>query len=449
MRGNAIVADSSRRCSSLRGALVVAAVSVAALLAALDGRAAETLSDAWTLALGADATLKAASSRVAAADAALEAARAGRRPTVSASSMLTHFRDAPEFDFSAVGLPFAVPLFKGNSFTLSSAQLSVPIYTAGALGAGIDAADAGYAASAHAAETLTQEVKLAVAGAYIGVLRATSALDVAKVNTSSLTAHARDVQDMQRTGQVPRNDLLAAQVALADAEQRELQAETALEIARAAYNRQTGRPLGNAVALEESLPQVDASLLASPLPSLLDMAHDSRDELKGLAANAAELRARSSATRARLRPQLSASAGYLSLQNEFLNRQDFWTVGIGVRWSFFDGGQTRHAAEALDLQARAANEQQADLATLIELEVRSAWLNVHETTRRVQVTEAAVMQAEENLRVVSDRYRNGEGTNTEVLDAEALRSLSRSNFDNARYDAAFAEFKLARAVGAL
>ena len=120
-----------------------------------------------------------------------------------------------------------------------------------------------------------------------------------------------------------------------------------------------------------------------------------------------------------------------------------------MRWSFFDGGQTRHSAEALDLQARAANEQAADLATLIELEVRSAWLNVHETTRRVQVTEAAVMQAEENVRVVSDRYRNGEGTNTEVLDAEALRSLSRGNFDNARYDAAFAEFKLARAVGAL
>ena len=61
----------------------------------------------------------------------------------------------------------------------------------------------------------------------------------------------------------------------------------------------------------------------------------------------------------------------------------------------------------------------------------------------------AVSQSDENLRVVRDRYRNGEGTNTEVLDAEALRALSRSNFDTARYDAALAELRLARAVGSL
>ena len=60
-----------------------------------------------------------------------------------------------------------------------------------------------------------------------------------------------------------------------------------------------------------------------------------------------------------------------------------------------------------------------------------------------------IAQAEENLRVVRDRYRNGEGTNTEVLDAEALRSLTRGNLADARFDAAMAEYRLARAVGVL
>jgi outer membrane protein TolC len=60
-----------------------------------------------------------------------------------------------------------------------------------------------------------------------------------------------------------------------------------------------------------------------------------------------------------------------------------------------------------------------------------------------------VQQAEENLRVVRDRYRNGEGTNTEVLDAETLRAQSANNLDGARYDLRLAEITLARAVGAL
>ena len=68
---------------------------------------------------------------------------------------------------------------------------------------------------------------------------------------------------------------------------------------------------------------------------------------------------------------------------------------------------------------------------------------------RLDVAAGAVQQAEETLRVVRDRYRNGEGPNTEVLDAETLRAQSVGNFDTARYDLRLAELALARAIGAL
>ena len=45
--------------------------------------------------------------------------------------------------------------------------------------------------------------------------------------------------------------------------------------------------------------------------------------------------------------------------------------------------------------------------------------------------------------------RNGISTNTEVLDAETLRTAALSNHNNARYDAALARLRLARAVGVL
>ena len=95
------------------------------------------------------------------------------------------------------------------------------------------------------------------------------------------------------------------------------------------------------------------------------------------------------------------------------------------------------------------SRERDDLEGNIALQVRQAWLDVQETRERTRVTEAAVAQAEENLRVVRDRYRNGEGTSTEVLDGEALRSLSLGNRDQARHDAALARFRLARAVGML
>jgi len=65
------------------------------------------------------------------------------------------------------------------------------------------------------------------------------------------------------------------------------------------------------------------------------------------------------------------------------------------------------------------------------------------------VTEKSIQQAEDNLRVNQDRYGNGLSTNTEVLDAENLRTLSQFNHSNANFDAILAGLRQKWAVGEL
>jgi len=120
-----------------------------------------------------------------------------------------------------------------------------------------------------------------------------------------------------------------------------------------------------------------------------------------------------------------------------------------VQWDLFDGGIQRQRADAASARARAARELQADTASLIELEVHREWLAVDEATERLTTTSAAMRQADENLRVARDRYRNGVGTHTEVLDAEALRTLTDGNHLNAHYDLHLARYRLKKAVGEL
>jgi outer membrane protein TolC len=150
--------------------------------------------------------------RAGAADAALAAARAGHYPSVSVSTAASRWRDTPAFDFSAAGVPAALPLFGGSTLTTANAQVSVPLYTGGAIGANVDAATAALDSQGRTAETLRQDTKLAVAEAYVGVLSAQSALEVARSTKAGLAAHAREVEDMRRVGQVPNNDYLAAAV---------------------------------------------------------------------------------------------------------------------------------------------------------------------------------------------------------------------------------------------
>jgi outer membrane protein len=421
---------------------------LAALLLAA-GAGAETLDEAWSIALERDLSLAAAGSRVAAAEAGVDGARAERRPEFTLGFDAIGFDDPPAFNFVAPGLALQFPLFDGSTVLMSAATVTLPLYTGGMTQSGIDAADGSLEAERHGAAALEQQVRLAVAARYIDVLRATSAEAVAAGNVASLAAHLREVEDLYRGGGVPRNDFLSASVSLADSEQRQLRTRNALDVARAAYNRALGRVLEQSFELAAELPDVDPRLANDSLDVLTAFALEARSEPRQFAAAAAALTARSTSAGAARRPQVALSGGYSRIENEVLNSDDFWTLGVGLRWNVFDGGRASNRADALALEARVLERERGDLESMIALEVRQAWLAREETGQRIAVTERALAQADENLRVVRDRYRNGEGTNSDVLDAEALRSQSLDNSNAARFDAALARYRLAYSVGLL
>ena len=422
---------------------------LAGLALAAAGAQGETLEDAWRIALEQDLSLAATESRIAAAEADLGAASAERRPRVAATASLLELDSSPAFDFSAAGLALEMPLLDGSTLKTAAATVTLPVYTSGMTGAGIDAARASLNVERRAAAALSQQVRLAVAEHYIGVLRAGSAVAVADSNVTSLSAHVREVEDMFKAGSVPRNDYLAASVSLADAEQRLLQAQNTLAVARASYNRSLGRALDERFELEAELPPVDPRIGRQNAEALTALALVQREEPGRLQSAADALAARAESAAAAAGPQLSLTGGYQWLENQFLTRDDYWMLGIGVEWRLFDGGRARNRANALSLQSEALKRQRRDLQSMIALDVRQAWLTRDESERRITVTERALEQAEENLRVTRDRYRNGEGANSDVLDAEALRSMSLYNHDAALYDAALARYRLGYAVGLL
>jgi outer membrane protein TolC len=425
---------------------MLATVVAGVLLAPAVG--AETLQDAWERASQHDQGLAAVRSEAEAAQLDAAAARAQRMPTLAVGGAYTWLNDSPAFDFSFTGLPIvAPPLFSGDDFAQGSATLSVPVFTGGRITSSIAAAEAqgrGAGAQLTGAE---QDLRLAVAETYVGVLRARRARAVADSNVRTLEALVSDVSAMFERELVPKNDLLAVQVALADARQNRLRAANAAEIALAAYNRRLGEPLDRPVDLEETLPA--PAELPGELAALVALAGERRTELEALGEQAKAYGQMAKAERARLLPQVSVSGGYNYLENQFLDEESVAMAGVGVQWALFDGGQARKRAAAMDRSRRATEERRADVESLIMLQVRQAWLGVDETQQRVRVTADAVEQAEENLRIARERYGAGLGTQTQLLEAETLRVRALTNRDDAVLDASLARLRLARAVGSL
>jgi len=406
--------------------------------------AAETLQEAWDTALAGSRSLKASRENTAASASLLEAAKSVRLPNITLETGYSIFDNTPAFQADLLGQSLQIPMAQQNSAAFKT-MATLPLYTGGRIGSGIDAASASLDAAKHTEIGDTQSLKLRVADAYVGVLRADSMLKVAESHVQSLEAHARDVENFYTQGMVAKSDLLSASVSLADARQKTLQATNALYLAQATYNRLLVRPLDQSVTLDEFTPENGDH----PLSSLTEQALSKRSELAALALQIEAIHDQASAVRGENSPQVALSGGYNYQQNRYQVDEAQWIVGLGVKWNLFDGGVVRYRAVAVERQAAALSEQRGELASIIALQVRQAWLDVEETRKRLVVTQSAIAQAEENLHVVRDRYGNGLSTHTEVLAAETLRVNSESSHSNALYDAALAELRLKYVVGEL
>jgi outer membrane protein TolC len=406
---------------------------------------AETLDDAWEVALIADHSLRAAHWKTESAEQNYAAARSQRMPSLTVDGGYNAKNNPSVVNISELGLPVGqFPADEKQSLSYG-ANISLPLYTSGKISHGIDAASHGVEAEQLHEATAIQDLKMNVAAAYIAVLRMRRAYATAESHVVSLEAHARDTENLFKQGLTDKNALLSARVALADAKQKALQAKNDVDIAGATYNRQLGRELSLAVDPEE----IEPVGTDSALPDLTRRALMQRPAVLALSRQAEALREQAAAERAGKGPQAKLSGGYNYDENRYQVNEGVWSVNLGIEWELFDGGAINHRSTAIARQADALMETRDDLQSRIELEVREAWLELHESKERTEVTRQAVAQADENLKVARNLFKAGMATHTQVLDAERLRTTTYSNHDNATYDHVLAGLRLRRTLGEL
>ena len=138
------------------------------------------------------------------------------------------------------------------------------------------------------------------------------------------------------------------------------------------------------------------------------------------------------------------------------DRQNFFSKGAGncfsaltLRWSLWNGGETKARVEqARFAESRAlALRKRAD--SLIHLEVLEAYLALRTTAQRVEVASAAAAEAEEAHRIIQNRHEAGLITVTELLRSEAALAAARTRSLAAVYDHRIAAAALEHAAGTL
>lgn len=419
---------------------------------------AENLNTAWQLALSQNKQVEAAQQNQLAALKQVDIARAARLPNLGLSAEYIKLDSAPTLSGNSlaalpdapagqglVNVPFEMQIAEDKAM-LYSAVATLPLYTSGRITAGINAAKAQASASLNDKQQTSLDIKLAVAEAYIQVLKITELNTIAGAHIAALTSYKNDVSNLLQQGLVSRNDQLMASVALSNAEQSAISVNNQLAVASARYNQLLNRPLDTTFVLEP-LPLND--LNEESIQALTARALTTRPELSALNNKIKALGFTAKTIKAVTLPQLYLSGTYHNLDNDLLLDDEVLTYGVNLVWPIYDGGITHHRSGELQRQAAALQAQIDDYQQLVELQVTQAWLNLSETRQRIEALGQVLEQSAENLKMTQNRYREGLVSSSEVLEAQNLRQQSLGNHASASYDSALAWIRLQRMTGEL
>ena len=385
---------------------------------------------------------------------------AGRLPSVKFAGGYTRLSEVPPFQVTLPISPDPIVVSQSyfNAYTLKIG-VEQPLFTGFRLEAGTESVRLLEKSAGLDLEKARAEFVFAVKSAYWGLSRAMDVENVVEENIGQVREHLRDVRAFFDQGLLTRNDVLRAELQLSNAEIMGIDARNGVAVARTSLNNLIGLPLDAEVEPTTSAAAAAAAVPVEDAPaeeagrSLVDTALAGRPEIRS-----AEFRIKASeagvkAARAGWYPQIFLSGNYYYLRpnSRFMPAvdkfKDTWDIGVSLSLDVWNWGQTRSRTE----QARARLAQARDARKILEdqavLEVTQTRLALTQAREKLKVAAQAVGQAEENLRVTRERFKQGVALNTDVLDAEVFLLQAKLGRTQAGIDLALAQARLEKALG--
>jgi outer membrane protein TolC len=276
-----------------------------------------------------------------------------------------------------------------------------------------------------------QTVRFDVASAYLLALRAEAARRIQEEAIRRAEATLRDTRSRRAAGVAERDDVLRGEVQLAGAQED-------LDIAREAELAGIAR-LNNAMGRNASLPVTlvgwnSEPVLAMSLVQCLETAANQRSEIHIARQAVAAAQYGRDSTKADYLPRVYAlgSVGGVTGENVITGAQE--GAGLHIDLPLYTGGRRSGTLRSADAEVQSALATARVILDQITLEVTLAYLDATTARKRIEHDRPAIIEAQENLRLVGNRYRNGQATPTDIVDAEVALTRAEQRLVAAAYE---------------
>lgn len=410
-----------------------------------------SLKEAIDLSVKNSKQLKINSAKIEQASAAVKQATGKRLPDANVSASYLYLTN-PKIDLKAKtnssgsGNSGGTP--KVNQAAYGILNVSMPVYAGGRIRYGIESSN--YLAQAEEldAENNKEKVIENTVEAYVNLYKAGAAVMLYNENLLQAQQRVKDFTNLEKNGLLARNDLLKAQLQASNVELSLLDAKNNWELANVNMNLMLGLPENTILSPDSSITNQNFSV--QTLDDYVQSAIKNRKDMEalGLRKQAADVGVK--AAKGELYPSIALTGGYIAADvPKLLTITKATNIGIGVKYNIGSLWKNKSKVEEADGRSKELVATQELMNDNIRLQVNKAYLNWLSSQKRIDVYAKAIEQADENYRIVKNKYANSLATLTDLLEADVAQLQTRLNYSFAKADAVVVYHQLLQAAGLL
>ena len=367
--------------------------------------------------------------------------------TQSTTSIVTPPKPSADPIASATPITVTIPSTTRYTFSVYT-TLTQTLYAGGALAANYRSSKLGLEISKANVEMTKQDIVLQVREGYFNILRAEKFVDVAKQAVKQFEGQLEVSRAFFEVGLIAKNDVLQAEVRLANALQAQAKAENDVALAKSSFNNFLRREINAPVEIVDIL---DYKPFPLPFEQSVEEALRQRPELKVAELTVDQAKESVKIVRSGMLPTVSLAGNYFRNSDQFyLNgdlKSDRWSITALASMTLWDWGKVYNQVGASKVKVTQAEDSKTQLKEGIILEVKDDYLNMLVAEKNINTAAKAIEQAEENLRLNEERYKYQVATAFDVLDAVTLLAQTRVNYYGALSDFNVAKAMLERSMG--
>lgn len=298
------------------------------------------------------------------------------------------------------------------------------------------------------------EVKAAVTKAYYGVLVNEKRLAILEINRQTLSRLLADAKEANKAGFVEAIDVARLELTYNNLVTEKEKVARLAGIGSTLLKFQMGMDISQSISLSDSLIQFEKNLNEVNVPAKPSVSNRIEYSLleTSIKLNKLDLK----------RQQLGYSpslVAYGALSANAL-RQEF-DIFSGVRWfptaivgatlnvSLFDGLQRNNRVQQAKISIQKSENDLKNFEQAAGMEVLMADAAYKNALESMKTQQRNIVLAREVFEVTTAKYREGIGSNTDMLNAEAAFKEAQTNYYQALYDALVAKTDLDKATGTL